>query len=130
MLIRTLPNFFGFQTLLNFVIVMCAIYQYALVDKWFHICRFTQATSDVGEKSVIIGRWNWAAIEPLQRTVDEEHDKIAILHGGGHMPVLARRLTDGFDFFHSGVQWVTTWSITSRNITRSSLLFLMYMQRL
>ncbi|KAL1823875.1 hypothetical protein ACET3Z_010653 [Daucus carota] len=85
---------------------------------------FTQATADVEEKSVIIGERNRAATEALQRAIDEGHNKIAILYGGGHMPDLGRRLRNEFDLFPSGVQWVTAWSITSRNIASSSLPFL------
>lgn len=85
---------------------------------------FTQATSDVEEKSVIIGERNRAATEALQTAIDEGHNKIAILYGGGHMPDLGRRLRNEFDLYPSGVQWVTAWSITSRNITSSSLPFL------
>lgn len=85
---------------------------------------FTEATADVEEKSVIIGERNRAATEALQRAIDEGHNKIAILYGGGHMPDLGRRLRNEFDLFPSGVQWVTAWSITSRNVTSSSFPFL------
>ncbi|KAA8535135.1 hypothetical protein F0562_030138 [Nyssa sinensis] len=56
--------------------------------------RFTQVTEDVEEKSVIIGERNRAATEALQRAIDEGHNKIAILNGGGHMPDLGRQLRE------------------------------------
>ncbi|KAI8023643.1 hypothetical protein LOK49_LG03G01367 [Camellia lanceoleosa] len=85
---------------------------------------FTQVTADVEEKSVIIGERNRAATEALQRAIDEGHNKIAILYGGGHMPDLGRRLRDEFDLIPSGVQWITAWSIQNQNLTTSSLPFL------
>lgn len=85
---------------------------------------FTQATADVEEKSVIIGERNRAATEALRRAIDEGHNKIAILYGGGHMPDLGRRLRKEFDLIPSGVQWVTAWSIRNRNLTSNSLPFL------
>lgn len=90
----------------------------------YYICRFTQATADVEEKSVIIGERNRAATEALRRAMDEGHNKIAILYGGGHMPDLGRRLRKEFDLIPSGVQWVTAWSIRNRNLTSNSLPFL------
>ncbi|CAL5400285.1 unnamed protein product [Camellia sinensis] len=85
---------------------------------------FTQVTADVEEKSVIIGERNRAATEALRRAIDEGHNKIAILYGGGHMPDLGRRLRDEFDLIPSGVQWITAWSIQNQNLTTSSLPFL------
>lgn len=82
---------------------------------------FTQVTADVEAKSVIIGERNKAALEALQRAMNEGHNKIAILYGGGHMPDLGRRLREEFDLVPSEVQWITAWSIRNRNLTTSSL---------
>lgn len=81
-------------------------------------------TADVEEKSVIIGERNRAAVEALRRAMDEGHNKIAILYGGGHMPDLGRRLREEFDLIPSQVQWVTAWSIRNRHLKSSSLPFL------
>ncbi|XAR66994.1 hypothetical protein NMG60_11013399 [Bertholletia excelsa] len=82
---------------------------------------FTQVTADVEEKSVIIGERNRAATEALRKSIDEGHNKIAVLYGGGHMPDLGRRLREEFDLIPSQVQWITAWSIRNRNLTSSSL---------
>ncbi|MCD7459980.1 hypothetical protein HAX54_042475 [Datura stramonium] len=82
---------------------------------------FTQITADVEAKSVIIGERNKAALEALQRAMNEGHNKIAILYGGGHMPDLGRRLREEFELVPSEVQWITAWSIRNRNLTTSSL---------
>ncbi|OIT36187.1 PREDICTED: uncharacterized protein LOC109242354 [Nicotiana attenuata] len=88
---------------------------------------FTQITADVEAESVIIGERNKAALEALQRAMDEGHNKIAILYGGGHMPDLGRRLREEFDLVPYQVQWVTAWSIRNRDLTTSSLPFLKQM---
>ncbi|XP_076944678.1 uncharacterized protein LOC143615442 [Bidens hawaiensis] len=85
---------------------------------------FTQVTTDVEEKSVIIGERNRAATEALTTAINNGYNKIAILYGGGHMPDLGRRLKDEFDLVPSRVQWVTAWSIKNRNLTSQSLPFL------
>ncbi|KAK8523164.1 hypothetical protein V6N13_113119 [Hibiscus sabdariffa] len=85
---------------------------------------FSQVTADVEERSVIIGERNRAAIEALTRAIDDGHNKIAILYGGGHMPDIGRRLREEFDLVPSRVQWVTAWSITKRDFQSSSLPFL------
>nr|XP_043613206.1 uncharacterized protein LOC122585163 [Erigeron canadensis] len=85
---------------------------------------FTMVTTDVEEKSVIIGERNRAATEALERAINNGQKKIAILYGGGHMPDLGRRLKDEFDLVPSRVQWVTAWSIKNRNLTSNSLPFL------
>ncbi|GMH23807.1 hypothetical protein Nepgr_025650 [Nepenthes gracilis] len=85
---------------------------------------FTQMTSDVEAKSVIIGERNKAATEALQRAIDEGYNRIAILYGGGHMPDLGRRLREEFDLVPSRVQWVTAWSIRTRDLNFSSFPFL------
>lgn len=92
-----------------------------------YTCRFTQITADVEAESVIIGERNKAALEALQRAMNEGHNKIAILYGGGHMPDLGRRLREEFDLVPSQVQWVTAWSIRNRDLTTSSLPFLKQM---
>lgn len=81
-------------------------------------------TADVEEGSVIIGERNRAAIEALRRALDEGHNRIAILYGGGHMPDLGRRLREEFDLVPSRVRWITAWSIRNRNLKSSSLPFL------
>ncbi|KAH9612869.1 hypothetical protein KSS87_017327 [Heliosperma pusillum] len=82
---------------------------------------FTQMTADVEEKSVIIGERNKAATEALQRAIDEGHNKIAILYGGGHMPDLGRRLRVDFDLVPSQVQWITAWSIRKQDLKSTSI---------
>lgn len=81
---------------------------------------FTQMTADVEEKSVIIGERNRVATDALQKAIDNGHNKIAILYGGGHMPDLGRRLREEFDLVPSKVQWVTAWTIKNQNIKSSS----------
>ena len=76
------------------------------------------------EKSVIIGERNKAAVEALQRAIDEGHNKIAILYGGGHMPDLGRRLRAEFDLVPSQVQWITAWVIRQRDLQSNSFPFL------
>ncbi|KDP33674.1 hypothetical protein JCGZ_07245 [Jatropha curcas] len=85
---------------------------------------FTQVTADVEEGSVIIGERNKAAMEALKRAIDDGHNKIAILYGGGHMPDLGRRLREEFDLIPSEVQWITAWSIRNRALKSNSLPFL------
>ncbi|XP_061993410.1 uncharacterized protein LOC133711274 [Rosa rugosa] len=84
---------------------------------------FTQATADVEESSVIIGERNRAAMEALTKAIDDGHNRIAILYGGGHMPDLGRRLQE-LDLIPSRAQWVTAWSIKKRNFNSNSLPFL------
>lgn len=81
-------------------------------------------TSDVEEKSVIIGERNRAATKALRRAVNDGHNKIAILYGGGHMPDLGRRLREEFDLVPSRVHWITAWSITKQDLQSNSLPFL------
>lgn len=85
---------------------------------------FTQLTADVEAKSVIIGERNRAAIDALERAMDEGHNRIAILYGGGHMPDLGRRLREDFDLVPSRVQWVTAWSIKKRDVRSDTFPFL------
>lgn len=85
---------------------------------------FTNVTADVEEKSVIIGERNRVAIEALQKAIDNGHNKIAILYGGGHMPDLGRRLREEFDLVPSRVQWITAWTIRNQNMASSSSPFL------
>lgn len=73
---------------------------------------------------MIIGERNRAAAEALRRAIEDGHNKIAILYGGGHMPDLGRRLREEFDLLPSQVQWVTAWSIRNRYLNSSSLPFL------
>lgn len=81
-------------------------------------------TAVLEEESVIIGERNKAAVEALRGAINEGHNKIAILYGGGHMPDLGRRLREEFDLVPCGVQWVTAWSIRNRILNSSSLPFL------
>ncbi|XP_052199254.1 uncharacterized protein LOC127806179 isoform X2 [Diospyros lotus] len=85
---------------------------------------FTLVTADIEEKSVIIGERNRAAAEALRRALDQGHNKIAILYGGGHIPDLGRRLREDFNLVPSRVLWITAWSIKNRNLTSNSLPFL------
>ncbi|XP_004287418.1 PREDICTED: uncharacterized protein LOC101301808 [Fragaria vesca subsp. vesca] len=84
---------------------------------------FTLATADVEESSVIIGERNRACMEALTKAIDDGHNRIAILYGGGHMPDLGRRLQE-LDLIPSRAQWVTAWSIKNRNLNSNSLPFL------
>ncbi|KAK1289554.1 GTP-binding protein [Acorus calamus] len=65
--------------------------------------RFTQVTTSVEEKSVIIGERNRVATEELRRAIDNGCNRIAVLYGGGHMPDLGRRLREEFDMVPSEV---------------------------
>lgn len=85
---------------------------------------FTRVTADLESKSVIIGERNKAATEALQRAIDEGHNRIAILYGGGHMPDLGRRLREEFDLVPAQVQWFTAWAIRKRDLQSSSVPFL------
>ncbi|CAL1359526.1 unnamed protein product [Linum trigynum] len=85
---------------------------------------FTQVTTDVEEKSVIIGERNRVAMEALKKAMDGGQNKIAILYGGGHMPDLGRRMREEFDLVPSKVQWITAWSIENRDVKTNSLPFL------
>lgn len=78
-------------------------------------------TADVEEKSVIIGERNRAAVEALRRAINDGHNRIAILYGGGHMPDMGRRLREEFDLVPSRVQWITAWSIRNRDLNSKSL---------
>ncbi|KAI4350857.1 hypothetical protein L6164_005264 [Bauhinia variegata] len=91
---------------------------------------FKQVTADMEEESIIIGERNKSAIEALRRAIDDGHNRIAILYGGGHMPDLGRRLREEFDLIPTRVQWVTAWSIRKRNLNTSSLPFLKTMAKL
>ncbi|CAF2368863.1 hypothetical protein Bca4012_048176 [Brassica carinata] len=73
----------------------------------------TQGTSEIEEKSVIIGERNRAATEALKRAIEQGSKRVAILYGGGHMPDLGRRLREEFDLVPSEVRWVTAWSISN-----------------
>jgi len=95
-----------------------------VIDWWVMFWRFTQVTADLEEESVIIGERNKAAVEALRRAINEGHNKIAILYGGGHMPDLGRRLREEFDLVPCGVQWITAWSIRNRVLNSNSLPFL------
>lgn len=90
---------------------------------------FTLVTADVEAKSVIIGERNRAATEALERAIDEGHNRIAILYGGGHMPDLGRRLKEEFDLVPSRVQWITAWSIKKRDLESISFPFLKEMAK-
>lgn len=87
-------------------------------------------TADVEEESVIIGERNKAAIDALRRAIDDGHNRIAILYGGGHMPDLGRRLREEFNLVPSRVQWITAWSIRKRDLNINSLPFLKTMAEL
>lgn len=61
--------------------------------------------------------------------MDEGHNRIAILYGGGHMPDLGRRLREEFDLVPSSVRWVTAWSIRKRDLNTNSFPFLKTMAK-
>lgn len=87
-------------------------------------------TAEVEEQSVIIGERNRAASEALRKAINDGHNRIAILYGGGHMPDLGRRLREEFDLIPSSVQWITAWSIRKKDITSNSLPFLKAMAKI
>ena len=72
---------------------------------------------------MIIGERNRAAMDALTKAIDDGHNRIAILYGGGHMPDLGRRLQE-LDLIPSRAQWITAWSIRKRNLNSNSLPFL------
>lgn len=81
-------------------------------------------TSELEAESVMIGERNLAATITLRRAMEEGHNKIAILYGGGHMPDLGRRLREEFSFTPTRVRWITAWSIKKQNLNSSSFPFL------
>ncbi|KAF7819815.1 Protein cfxQ like [Senna tora] len=85
---------------------------------------FRKVVAEVEEGSVIIGDRNRAAMESLTSAIDNGHNRIAILYGGGHMPDLGRRLMEDFNLIPSGVQWITAWSIKKWNLNTLSFPFL------
>ncbi|KAL5572659.1 hypothetical protein UlMin_022256 [Ulmus minor] len=91
---------------------------------------FTQVTADIDGGSVIIGERNRAALKALRKALNEGHNRIAILYGGGHMPDLGRRLREDFGLAPSSVRWITAWSIKNRDFKSSSLPFLKKMAEL
>ncbi|RLN05259.1 uncharacterized protein C2845_PM13G11320 [Panicum miliaceum] len=85
---------------------------------------FTAVTSPVEEKSVIIGERNRVATEKIKEAINRGYKRIAVLYGGGHMPDLGRRLREELNMVPADVQWVTAWSIRSRELDSKSLPFL------
>ena len=81
-------------------------------------------TSPVEEKSVIIGERNRVATEKIKEAINRGYKRIAVLYGGGHMPDLGRRLREELNMVPADVQWVTAWSIRSRELDSKSLPFL------
>lgn len=81
-------------------------------------------TTAIEESSVIIGERNRVATGALQRAIDDGHNRIAVLYGGGHMPDLGRRLREELDLIPTRVQWITAWSIKNRELESRSLPFL------
>ncbi|OAY82458.1 hypothetical protein ACMD2_17869 [Ananas comosus] len=91
---------------------------------------FTEITSTIEEKSVIIGERNRVATEELKRAIDNGYKRIAVLYGGGHMPDLGRRLREEFDMIPTQVEWITAWSIRNRELEINSLPFLKTLAKL
>ncbi|KAL6646418.1 hypothetical protein ACP70R_018026 [Stipagrostis hirtigluma subsp. patula] len=85
---------------------------------------FTAMTAPVEEKSVIIGERNRVATEKIKEAINRGYKRIAVLYGGGHMPDLGRRLREELNMVPADVQWVTAWSIRSRELDSKSLPFL------
>lgn len=81
-------------------------------------------TAPVEEKSVIIGERNRVATEKIKEAINRGYKRIGLLYGGGHMPDLGRRLREELNMVPADVQWVTAWSIRSREIDSKSLPFL------
>ncbi|TVU06297.1 hypothetical protein EJB05_49502 [Eragrostis curvula] len=82
---------------------------------------FTAVTSPVDEKSVIIGERNRVATEKIKEAINRGYKRIAVLYGGGHMPDLGRRLREELNMVPADVQWVTAWSIRSRELDNKSI---------
>ncbi|GJN16397.1 hypothetical protein PR202_gb03381 [Eleusine coracana subsp. coracana] len=82
---------------------------------------FTAVTAPVEEKSVIIGERNRVATEKIKEAINHGYNRIAVLYGGGHMPDLGRRLQEELNMVPADVQWVTAWSIRSRELDSKSL---------
>ncbi|CAO2201621.1 unnamed protein product [Urochloa humidicola] len=80
---------------------------------------FTAVTAPVEEKSVIIGERNRVATEKIKEAINRGYKRIAVLYGGGHMPDLGRRLREELNMVPADVQWVTAWSIRSRELDNS-----------
>ncbi|CAO2163498.1 unnamed protein product [Urochloa humidicola] len=85
---------------------------------------FTAVTAPVEEKSVIIGERNRVATEKIKEAINRGYKRIAVLYGGGHMPDLGRRLREELNMVPADVQWVTAWSIRSRELDSESFPFL------
>lgn len=85
---------------------------------------FTAMTAPAEDKSVIIGERNRVATDKIKGAINRGYKKIAVLYGGGHMPDLERRLREELNMVPSDVQWVTAWSIRSRELDQKSLPFL------
>ncbi|XP_047075420.1 uncharacterized protein LOC124685139 [Lolium rigidum] len=85
---------------------------------------FTAMTAPAEDKSVIIGERNRVATEKIKGAINRGYKRIAVLYGGGHMPDLGRRLREELNMVPSDVQWLTAWSIRSRELDRKSLPFL------
>jgi hypothetical protein len=77
-------------------------------------------TSPVEEKSVIIGERNRVATEKIKEAINLGYKRIAVLYGGGHMPDLGRRLQGELNMVPADVQWLTAWSIRSRELDNKS----------
>lgn len=90
----------------------------------FLVSSFTAMTAPAEDKSVIIGERNRVATEKIKGAINRGYKRIAVLYGGGHMPDLGRRLREELNMVPSSVQWVTAWSIRSRELDRESLPFL------
>lgn len=73
---------------------------------------------------MIIGERNRVAVEALRSAMDDGHNKIAVLYGGGHMPDLGRRLREELELYPSHVQWITAWSIRRQQLKSHTLPFL------
>lgn len=85
---------------------------------------FNAMTAPAEDKSVIIGERNRVATEKIKGAINRGYKRIAVLYGGGHMPDLGRRLREELNMVPSNVQWVTAWSIRSRELDKKSLPFL------
>ncbi|CAM0911460.1 unnamed protein product [Alopecurus aequalis] len=85
---------------------------------------FTAMTAPAEDKTVIIGERNRVATDKIKGAINRGYNRIAVLYGGGHMPDLGRRLREELNMVPSDVQWVTAWSIRSRELDKRSLPFL------
>jgi len=69
--------------------------------------------------SALIRDRNTKALDVLRRELDAGKQKIAIFYGAGHMPDLAKRLTEDFGLRPTGTQWLRAWDMSEPEAKKS-----------